>query len=276
LFLLIKRSYGTEHSTAFFYEERKPVKAEGILPYPKEEYAILLKNVYGNINGMDSFDPVRQWEKEKWSATVDCSRGTILKKAGFAQMCLKQGVINGSPADLMFLETIAYPSNPRIPGFIMMTNMNETEAMGRIIVFYCDLMMQDGGASVEETKRFSAVMQNCCAKHGHDYEEHRAMIERRGFLGGNGGECGFLNFFQESDIPFLEDVIQGVLLVYGNIIARKQGAVPEKEDYEKMHRSRARLIEWIILEDYGIQVARENGILSEVIETYAFPPVIRY
>ena len=252
------------------------MKAEGILPYPKEEYAILLKNFYGSINGMDSFDSVRHWEKEKWSATVNCSRGKVLQKAGFAQMCLKGGVINNSPADLMFLETIAYPSNPRIPGFIMMTNMNETEAMGRIIVFYCDLMMQDGGASVEETKLFSAVMQNCCEKHGHDYEEHRAMIERRGFLGGNGGECGFLNFFQESDIPFLEDVIQGVLLVYGNIIARKQGAVPEKEDYEKMHRSRARLIEWIILEDYGIQVARENGILSEVIEAYAFPPVIRY
>ena len=43
-----------------------------------------------------------------------------------------------------------------------------------------------------------------------------------------------------------------------------------------MYQSRARLIEWIILEDYGIKVARENGIVSEVIEAYAFPPVIRY
>jgi coproporphyrinogen III oxidase len=252
------------------------VKAEGILPYPKEEYAILLKNFYGSINGMDSFDSVRHWEKEKWSATVNCSRGKVLQKAGFAQMCLKGGVINNSPADLMFLETIAYPSNPRIPGFIMMTNMNETEAMGRIIVFYCDLMLQGDGSFAEEKNLFSAALRTCCEQHGHDYEEHRAMITGRGFLGGSGGECGFLNFFQESAIPFLEAVMKGVLAVYRDIIKKNQGAVPDKADYIKMHRSRARLIEWIILEDYGIQVARENGILSEVIEAYAFPPVIRY
>jgi len=252
------------------------VMVESDLPYPKEEYALLLKNFYGSINGMGSFDPVRKWEKEKWSATVNCSRGTILKKAGFAQMCLKGGVINNNPADLMFLETIAYPLNPKVPGFIMMTNMNETEAMGKIIVFYCDLMIQDGGACAEEKELFSALIKNCCEKHGHDYEEHRAMIVGRGFLGGNGGECGFLNFFQEGAVPFFEEVMKGVLAVYRDIITKKQGAIPEKEDYEKMHRSRARLIEWIILEDYGIQVARENGILSEVIEAYAFPPVIRY
>ena len=59
---------------------------------------------------------------------------------------------------------------------------------------------------------------------------------------------------------------------YETIIVEK----PQKEDYEKMHQSRARLIEWIILEDYGVKIGRENGILSEVIEAYAFPPVIKY
>ena len=67
-----------------------------------------------------------------------------------------------------------------------------------------------------------------------------------------------------------------MLTVYGEILERGKNAVPRKEDYEKMYQSRARLIEWIILEDYGIKVARENGIVSEVIEAYAFPPVIRY
>lgn len=255
---------------------KNQLMVEKILPYPKEEHALMLSNFYRSINGMDSFDPVRKWEKERWSATVHCSRGRILKKAAYAQMCLKAGVINGSPADLRFLETLAYPLNPRIPGLIIMTNMNETEAMGRIIVFYCDLMMQDGGSCEVEKKLFSAAIEGCCEQHGHDYEEHRAMIAGRGFLGGSGGECGFLNFFQESAIPFLEAVMKRVLAVYGDIIWKNQGSVPDKTDYIKMHRSRARLIEWIILEDYGIQVARENGILSEVIEAYAFPPVIRY
>ena len=50
----------------------------------------------------------------------------------------------------------------------------------------------------------------------------------------------------------------------------------QKEDFEKMNQSRARLIEWIILEDYGTKIARENGASSEAIEAYGFPPIIRY
>ena len=51
---------------------------------------------------------------------------------------------------------------------------------------------------------------------------------------------------------------------------------PHNDDYEHMNRSRARLIEWIMLEDYGIKVARENGITMEMIEAYSFPPAVRY
>jgi len=56
----------------------------------------------------------------------------------------------------------------------------------------------------------------------------------------------------------------------------KESETPQKEDYERMNHSRARLIEWIILEDYGTKIARENGVSSEAIEAYGFPPVIRY
>jgi coproporphyrinogen III oxidase len=77
-------------------------------------------------------------------------------------------------------------------------------------------------------------------------------------------------------VPFLDDLIKGVLPVYKNIIEMKNNETPQKEDFEKMNQSRARLIEWIILEDYGTKVARENGVSSEAIEAYGFPPIIRY
>jgi coproporphyrinogen III oxidase len=102
------------------------------------------------------------------------------------------------------------------------------------------------------------------------------MLTGRSLLGGNGGECGLLNFFEEKDIPFLEDLIKGILPAYRNILEKTQNDTPQKEDFEKMNQSRARLIEWIILEDYGTKIARENGIASEAIEAYGFPPVIRY
>ncbi len=250
------------------------IKAD--LPYPKDAYVELLKKFYGGVNGADTFEELKEWHEEKWSATVNCSRGKVLEKAGFAQVHMVGGVIDDKPADLSFLETIAYPANPRIPGFIIMTNMNQTEAMGKIIVFYCDLVIQDGQQHEECRVLFSSALKGVCEKHGHKLEEHTAMLTKRGLLGGIGGECGILNFFEEKDMGFIEDVIKAVLTLYGTILEKGKNFIPQKEDYEKMYQSRARLIEWIILEDYGIKVARENGIFSEVIEAYAFPPVIRY
>ena len=250
------------------------IKAD--LPYPKDAYIGLLRNFYDGVNGDNTFETIKKWQGEKWSATVNCSRGEVLEKAGFAQVHMVGGAIDENPADLSFVETLAYPTNPRIPGFIIMTNMNQTEAMGKIIVFYCDLVIQDGQHHEEAKDLFSSSLKGVCEQHGHNLDEHTAMLRRRGLLGGIGGECGLLNFFEEQDIAFIEDIIKAVLTVYGELLERGKNAVPRKEDYEKMFQSRARLIEWIILEDYGIKVARENGIVSEVIEAYAFPPVIRY
>jgi coproporphyrinogen III oxidase len=246
------------------------------LPYPKDEYVALLKNFYGDINGPDSFDAVKEWASEKWSATVNCSRGKVLEKAGFSRVHLVGGVLNESPGDISLFETLAYPANPRIPGFIIMTNMNTTEAMGNVLVFYTDLIIQDGAAHSEAKELFSATVKSIGERHGHDCAENKTMLQGRGLLGGNAGECGLLNFFGEKDIAFLEDIIKGVLPAYKTIIEQHHHDTPHNEDYEKMDRFRARLIEWIILEDYGIQVARENGILSEVVEAYGFPPQIRY
>jgi coproporphyrinogen III oxidase len=246
------------------------------LPFPKEEYAQLLKDFYADINGPDSFDPVKNWQSDKWSAAVECSRGKILEKAGFSLLHLVEGTINEEPATIKLLETLAYPANPRIPGLIIMTNTNKTEATGTIVVFYTDLIIQDGMDHKEEKELFATTVKNICEKHGHSIEEHKALLPGRGLLGGSSGECGILNFFEEKDIPFLEDLIKGVIPAYRKILTSTKHEDPQDEDYAKMHRSRARLIEWIILEDYGVKVARDNGIPLEVIEAYAFPPAIRY
>ena len=246
------------------------------LPYPKDEYVKLLKDFYADINGADSFDPVKDWQGDKWSATVHCSRGKVLEKAGFARVHMVGGIVNEHPADISLFETLAYPANPRIPGFIIMTNMNASEAMGKILTFYTDLIIQDEKPHDEAKRLFSDALQNICEKHGHNLQEHKAMLTGGRILGGQAGECGLLNFFEEKDIPFLEALIKGVLTAYRNIIEKNRHDTPQEEDVEKMHRSRARLIEWIILEDYGTKIARENGVSSEAIEAYGFPPVIRY
>ena len=74
----------------------------------------------------------------------------------------------------------------------------------------------------------------------------------------------------------LRNILVSLQVIDRNIIDRTKDDVAQKEDFENMNRSRARLIEWIILEDYGTKISRENGIASEAIEAYGFPPIIRY
>ena len=166
-----------------------PIKTD--FSYPKEDCVELFKGFYGDTNGVESFDPIKEWQKDKWSARVWCSRGTVLEKAGFSFLHMVGGTINENPGSIRLFETLAYPANPKIPGLIIMTNLNETEAMGRILVFYTDLIIQDGKPHDEEKKLFSTSLKNICKKHDHNFEEHNAFAAGRGLLGGNAGEVAF-------------------------------------------------------------------------------------
>jgi hypothetical protein len=39
-----------------------------------------------------------------------------------------------------------------------------------------------------------------------------------------------------------------------------------------MQDARKKIVEWMLTEDYGVKVARQNNIPVEVIEAYGFPP----
>jgi len=144
------------------------------LPYPKDDYLDLLKDFYADINGKESFDQFKDWQSEKWSAMVHCSRGKVLEKAGFARVNLVGGIVNENLTDISLFETLAYPTNPKVPGFIIMTNMTSSEAMGNILALYTDLIIQDGKPHDEEKKLFSDTLKTICEKHVHSLEEHKA------------------------------------------------------------------------------------------------------
>ena len=251
-----------------------PVKTD--LPYPKDDYVSMLKDFYSAINGPESFQPIAAWASDNWSAKVYCSRGRVLEKAGFSRLHIFGGTIEGSPASISLLETIAYPANPAVPGFIIMTNMNVKASEGETLVFYTDLINQGGRPLEPESGIFAGALKNVCDKHGQSFEEFNAFSTGQGLLGGAAAECGMLYFFKEKDIPFLEEIIREAIHAYGLILEQDKDIQPREKDYHKRNLSRARLIEWIISEDYGIKIARENGVRMEVIEAYGFPPLITY
>lgn len=244
--------------------------------YPHPGLFQAIHDFYGEINGPASFEPSMTWKAEHWSASVECSRGSILKKAGLCRLDIVNGMINESPGSLTLLQTLAYPENPRIPGFIIMTNTNETTAAGKVLVFYCDLFFQNAEGQEQAKRFFSEAMQAVCTGHGHDFMSYNQFLAGKRLLGNNTAEGGLLYFFEENDRVLLEELIRQALRAYGNIVRDGETDLPGKADFESMHRKRARLIEWINTDDYGVKVARENGIPLEVIEAYAFPPEICY
>ena len=245
-------------------------------PHPKDEYIDLLNSYYAGINGSESFQPVKDYQSDIFTGHTYCSRGKILEKAGFSKLHIEGGTIDSIPASLSFIQTLAYPLNPKVPGFILMTNMNEKKDFGRTIVFYTDLIDQNGKLSDSDKQKFSDVLKNICEEYGHNFEELNAFGRGQGLLGGIGGECGFVNFFEEKDIPFIDKLVKEILPAYKEIIISRMDEVPGDEDFEQLYLSRARLIEWVITEDPGVKIGRENGVTMEFVESYVFPPVIKY
>ncbi len=122
--------------------------------YPREEYVRLFKDFCTDLNGADSFDPDRQFDDDIWRYNVFCSRGPVLEKAGFALLDIVGGTIYDAPGSLTLFETLIYPARPDVPGLIFVVNQNETDAMGKLIVYCIDLIIQDGRPHSKEKKCF--------------------------------------------------------------------------------------------------------------------------
>jgi len=80
-----------------------------------------------------------------------------------------------------------------------------------------------------------------------------------------------LYFFEETDIPFLEDAVAGALAAYRKVLARDWGPVTE-DARAATATARKKILDWILTDDYGVKVARQNRIPLEILELYAFPP----
>jgi hypothetical protein len=245
-------------------------------PFPSDSYVTMLKDLCVDLEGPDSFQPEVRRETDIWAANVYCSRGEILEKAGFARIHIVAGTREGAPADISFFQTLVYPRNPCLPGFIVMTNMSETETMGRLLVCYTDLINQNRSKLADYKTSFSKALNEICNRHGQSFEEHNAFSSGQNLLGGAAGECGVLCFGEEKDLPFLDEVIRGATEAYASLIRDAGHPKPQAEDFENLYLSRARMIEWILTDDYGIKISRENQIPMSLLEAYVFPPIARY
>jgi hypothetical protein len=252
------------------------IKPQPFFPFPKATYHIPFKDLYTGLNGGDSASHEKEACSGPWISHTNFCPGPVLQKATWTFLHIVHGVVNGKPGSISRFESVAYPSNPKIPGLFVMADMNETEDMGRYLVFYTDLIIQDGQTHDTEKQKFAAPIETVCRSHGQDFKEHNSFITGRGVFGGCAGECGLMGFFQEKDIPFLENLLQVIPSSYQQLFTGTSDIPANEADYETMHASRARFVEWMITENIGVKVLRENNIPLSIVEASSFPPVVRY
>ena len=240
--------------------------------FPRIENVEIIKQCYADINGAQSFLPVKNWQTDVWTAEVQCSSGTVLKKAGLAVVEMTGGRVEGASADMTLLQTLAWPVNPCIPGLIIMASTGKIEDQNVMVTVYLDLIIQSGALNQNDKDMLTSALKTVCDRHGQSLDEYQSFLAGRGMLGGCAAECGVLYFFEESDAALLEDMIRETLNAYGKIIERGKDILPAADDFTTMKDSHNKIIEWMLSEDYGVKVARQNNIPLEVMESYGFPP----
>jgi len=240
--------------------------------FPRTENVELIKQCYADINGVQSFLPKKTWQTDVWTAEVQCSCGTVLKKAGLAVVEMSGGTVDGASADITLIQTLAWPVSPAIPAMIIMASTSRLEGQNVMVTVYIDLIIQNGAPNQNDKDMLTAALKAVCDQHGQSLDEYQSFLAGRGMLGGCAAECGILYFFEESDAALLEEMMQEALKAYRQIINSNAGTTPAADDFVKMQDARKKIVEWMLTEDYGVKVARQNNIPVEVMEAYGFPP----
>ena len=240
--------------------------------FPRTENVELIKQCYADINGVQSFLPVKTWQTDVWTAEVQCSCGTVLKKAGLAVVEMSGGTVDGASADITLIQTLAWPVSPAIPALIIMASTSRLEGQNVMVTVYIDPIIQNGAPNQNDKDILMAALKAVCDQQGQSLDEYQSFLAGRGMLGGCAAECGILYFFGESDAALLEEMMQEALKAYQQIINSNAGTTPAADDFVKMQDARKKIVEWMLTEDYGVKVARQNNIPVEVMEAYGFPP----
>jgi hypothetical protein len=247
------------------------MNAKTSFSFSTKDHLEACRKIYETVNGTASFDQVRYWQSDTYSAEVWCSRGEKLQKAGATMLRLEGGMVEEMPADISLLQTMAWPTDPCIPGFIIMACSSRVEGQDIMVTFYTDIIVQNGEARQNDKDLFTEALRDVCERHVKSLEEYQSFLAGRGMLGGCAAECGILYFFEESDAALLEDIIIAALQAYRRIIENKATLKPAEKDFISMQDSRKKIVAWILAEDYGVKVARQNNIPLEVMDAYGLP-----
>jgi len=242
-----------------------------LFPFPGEASFSALIQAFSQINGRGSFEKKQEWEADVWTVDIQVSRGSVLEKAGIGQVIMRGGQVEGIPTDIQLLQTLAWPAHPTAPGFIIMASTSRMQDQPSMIMLYVDLIQQGPALDAADCEAFSAALREVCSTYNQNWDDLQSMLVGRGMLGACAAACGLLYFFEETDIPFLEEVIEKSLSAYQRIVARDRGSATDKDRME-MVVARKKILDWILSEDYGVKVARQNDIPLEIMELYAFPP----
>lgn len=231
---------------------------------------------FAALNGKTSFDPVQEWKLKNGWVKIWCSRGKVLEKAGIGGMYHGEVLEKNTIYCMSHFEIVVYPRNPHSPIFICLLNEREGPSGGKRIILLSDLIHQSSTTPTQDITSFQETIKGVCKKYSVDYREINKTLARQSFAGKGTRTGAFSSYFTEKDSPFLIEFFHRSVSTAMEIFDERKKEIGKEDDYKEMNENRGRIMEWIIADDPGVQIARKNGVSLEMIGAFSFPPVIRY
>jgi coproporphyrinogen III oxidase len=219
----------------------------------------------------------RRWKVPAGTWEVSVVRGRVLEKATTSRIILNtKNPLTGEDTRFNVFQVKIYPASPKIP--IMLFNMENRVAGDDIFAGFLDVA--PAAARKDDLKFLQTKIRNVTKKHGQDYETLRAKLKDMYWMEPwdnalnaeigirlelGSGQAGLV---REAGVTWLESYFEVVEKRKREQFTEKQSAL--------MYEARARIMEYYLLKDISVTVARKLGVPLDALSLAHFAPVIRY
>jgi coproporphyrinogen III oxidase len=234
------------------------------------------------LRSFKEIDPTGKVDEKVWSfpigeMEVRTIRGNVFEKVGISNVNLN--VIlpgNNKSTTVKVFEICAHMKNPKVPiGTISLRYLISDK--GR---FMCHTDLSPTFPFEDDSNLYKGEMIKLSERYGKSYEEMRErlinifMSKYRKRL--RGGGLGISFETDDEGFPMVKDCGESFFGTFTQIVKKRKDEKYTAEEREKLLTSRAKWVEFNLVEDKGFIRGVELGIPPEPMILQTLPPLVRF
>lgn len=243
----------------------------------------------------------KSWEREgprpsdpeqipyTWRHYVNASRGEVFEKATVSEIYIKwerasssiieRGLASeGDPVDVRVLQVEIFPRSPFLP--MGHFNMERFCASNNQLIVNLDVF--PASTPLEEVDAIREQMDKVAKSHGKDQKELCPGLAEQYNMDGwrtpLAGRAGFqIKMLPlEEYYPLARDGAETFLNFYMEMVKKLKDRLYNEQDEELMNEMRSHWLEYSLMKDGAVRMARERGHPFDAMRWMGMPPTIHY